>query len=380
MAAPAFSRPSHAKQKTRAAEISEMDAKIALIGAYYRPMILKGWQAIMKKLLFIGTGGTIASELEDGALSPMLNAEQLLRHVPAVSKICDVDAVQLFTLDSTNITPAHWVRIADEIIAHYDRYDGFVIAHGTDTMAYTAAALSYLIQNSRKPIVITGAQKPIGFETTDSKQNLTDSFLCAASDLSGVLVVFGGQVLLGSRARKTRSKSFSAFSSPNYPPLATVQNGRIALYFNPTAGEERFYHALDPAVGLLKLTPGTDTALLRFMLERYHALVIESFGVGGLPDHDGAFQREVARAVENGKLVALTTQVQNEGTDLSVYNVGCGLTDLGVFEAFDMTPEACFTKLMWILPQTKRFDERRALFYTPVCHDILPPEILPLSR
>ena len=116
------------------------------------------------------------------------------------------------------------------------------------------------------------------------------------------------------------------------------------------------------------------------MLERYHALVIESFGVGGLPDHDSAFQREVARAVENGKLVALTTQVQSEGTDLSVYNVGCGLTDLGVFEAFDMTPEACFTKLMWILPQTKRFDERRTLFYTPVCHDILPPEILPLSR
>lgn len=121
---------------------------------------------------------------------------------------CDADAVQLFELDSTDIMPEHWIRIADEIIRRYDDYDGFVIAHGTDTMAYTASALSYLIQNSRKPIVLTGAQKPIGFETTDSKQNLSDSFLCAASGMAGVLVVFGGQVLLGTRARKTRARAF----------------------------------------------------------------------------------------------------------------------------------------------------------------------------
>ena len=122
-----------------------------------------------KKLLFIGTGGTIASELSEGALSPALGAEQLLRLVPDVSRMCDADAVQLFELDSTDIMPEHWIRIADEIIRRYDDYDGFVIAHGTDTMAYTASALSYLIQNSRKPIVLTGAQKPIGFETTDSR-------------------------------------------------------------------------------------------------------------------------------------------------------------------------------------------------------------------
>ena len=245
-----------------------------------------------KKLLFIGTGGTIASELSEGALSPALGAEQLLRLVPDVSRMCDADAVQLFELDSTDIMPEHWIRIADEIIRRYDDYDGFVIAHGTDTMAYTASALSYLIQNSRKPIVLTGAQKPIGFETTDSKQNLSDSFLCAASGMAGVLVVFGGQVLLGTRARKTRSKSFSAFSSPNYPPLATVQNGRMALYFDPTEGETHFCRSLDPSVGLLKLTPGTDTELLHFMLGRYRALVIESFGVGGLPDRGGAFRAE----------------------------------------------------------------------------------------
>ena len=326
-----------------------------------------------KKLLFIGTGGTIASELSEGALSPALGAEQLLRLVPDVSRMCDADAVQLFELDSTDIMPEHWIRIADEIIRRYDDYDGFVIAHGTDTMAYTASALSYLIQNSRKPIVLTGAQKPIGFETTDSKQNLSDSFLCAASGMAGVLVVFGGQVLLGTRARKTRSKSFSAFSSPNYPPLATVQNGRMALYFDPTEGETHFCRSLDPSVGLLKLTPGTDTELLHFMLGRYRALVIESFGVGGLPDRGGAFRAVIQRATAAGRLVALTTQVQSEGTDLSVYSVGSGLTDMGVLEAFDMTPEACFTKLMWILAESDDPAVRRRLFYTPVCHDILPP-------
>ena len=326
-----------------------------------------------KKLLFIGTGGTIASELSEGALSPALGAEQLLRLVPDVSRMCDADAGQLFELDSTDIMPEHWIRIADEIIRRYDDYDGFVIAHGTDTMAYTASALSYLIQNSRKPIVLTGAQKPIGFETTDSKQNLSDSFLCAASGMAGVLVVFGGQVLLGTRARKTRSKSFSAFSSPNYPPLATVQNGRMALYFDPTEGETHFCRSLDPSVGLLKLTPGTDTELLHFMLGRYRALVIESFGVGGLPDRGGAFRAEIQRAKAAGTLLPLTTQVQSEGTDLSVYSVGSGLTDMGVLEAFDMTPEACFTKLMWILAESDDPAVRRRLFYTPVCHDILPP-------
>lgn len=329
----------------------------------------------MKKILFIGTGGTIASELSDGALSPALGAEQLLHHVPEVSQICTVDAVQLFALDSTNIAPHHWQQIAAAIRTRYDDYDGFVIAHGTDTMAYTAAALSYLIQDSQKPIVITGAQRPIGFESTDSKQNLTDSFLCAAcGQLAGVLIVFGGQVLLGSRARKTRSKSFSAFSSPNYPPLATVQSGRVIVYFSPAIGQTRFFDTLDPSVGLLKLTPGADPALLRFMLERYRAVVIEAFGVGGLPDADGAFRRAVAQAVQNGRTVAVTTQVASEGTDLSVYTVGSGLSQIGVLEAFDMTPEACFTKLMWILAQTDDPAERRRLFYTPVCHDVLPPD------
>lgn len=329
---------------------------------------------MMKKILFIGTGGTIASELSGGALSPAISASRLLEHVPEVSEFCNVDALQLFELDSTDITPAHWLRIAAVITEKYNDYDGFVIAHGTDTMAYTASALSYLVQDSARPIVLTGAQRPIGFDTTDSKQNLLDSFICASSALSGVLVVFGGKVMLGTRVRKTRTKSFSAFSSPNYPPLATVHGGDLSVYFNPTSGKPRFYSELDFRVGLLKLTPGTDPDLLHYMLSHYNALVIESFGVGGLPDAGGSFRREVCAASEAGKPIVLTTQVQSEGTDLGIYNVGSGLAEMGVLEAFDMTPEACFTKLMWLLPISSGLAERKRLFYTPVCHDIIPPE------
>lgn len=124
----------------------------------------------MKNILMIGTGGTIASKQTEYGLAPGLSAEDILNYIPAVSKICEVDSLQVCNLDSTNVTPEHWKLLAKTVQENYDRYDGFVICHGTDTLAYTAAALSYMIQNSRKPIVITGAQKPIEMDVTDAKQ------------------------------------------------------------------------------------------------------------------------------------------------------------------------------------------------------------------
>ena len=212
----------------------------------------------MKNILMIGTGGTIASEMTPSGLTPELNSTQLLSFVPRIGEMCHVDCVQLYSLDSTNIRPAHWLGVARAVRENYDRYDGFVISHGTDTMAYTAAALSYLIQGSPKPIVLTGAQKPIWFDGTDSKRNLTDAFLYACRGCGGVQIVFNGKVILGTRARKTCSKSFQAFSSVNYPDLAVVQDEhllqymRCACYPSPV-----FYDALDDKVGLLKLIPGT---------------------------------------------------------------------------------------------------------------------------
>ena len=329
----------------------------------------------MKRILMIGTGGTIASGKTAEGLMPELTSEQLLSFVPAVSALCRAECLQLLSLDSTNLAPSHWLLIAKAIRERYDRYDGFVISHGTDTMAYTAAALSYLIQGSPKPIVLTGAQKPIWFDGTDSKRNLTDAFLYACRGCGGVQIVFNGKVILGTRARKICSKSFQAFSSVNYPDLAVVQDEhllqymRCACYPSPV-----FYDALDDKVGLLKLIPGTPAAVLEFMLDRFDGLVIESFGVGGLPEYEGdaSYFDIIHRGIALGKLVVMTTQVPNEGSNLAVYHVGGRLKSaLRLLEAYDMTTEAAVAKLMWIMGQTRDFDEAERLFYRPVARDIL---------
>lgn len=194
----------------------------------------------MKKILLIGTGGTIASDVTEDGLAPELTTEQLLSHLPAISGICDVDCVQLLNLDSTNMRPEHWLKMVRCIRENYGRYDGFVITHGTDTMAYTAAALSYLIQGSPKPVVLTGAQKPIGFDSTDSKINLTDAFRCAASDLPGVSIVFNSHVILGTRARKTRTKSFQAFPASTTRIWAFCGMGCCCGISGRTAPPRRF--------------------------------------------------------------------------------------------------------------------------------------------
>ena len=254
---------------------------------------------------------------------------------------------------------------------NYAGYDGFVISHGTDTMAYSAAALSYLIQGSVKPIIFTGAQKPIGFDTTDSRVNLLDSFICACrGDMHGVMIVFNGRVILGTRARKTHSKSFDAFSSINYPHIADVRDGRVLQYIVPEyMPEPLFSDVLDTRVSLMKLIPGAPEAQLEWLLQRSDALVIESFGVGGLPK---GMHEAVHASAREGKLIVMTTQVQNEGSDLAVYGTGRALSeDPLILEAYDMTTEAAVTKLMWLLPRAKSQVEAARLFYTPVSKDIL---------
>lgn len=331
----------------------------------------------VKKILVIGTGGTIASEMTMDGLAPELTSEQLLSYVPEVFKFCGTDCIQVLNVDSTDMLPEYWLKIAGTVKENYDLYDGFVITHGTDTMAYTAAALSYLMQNLDKPVVLTGAQKPIGFDSTDSKVNLIDSFLYACNGMGGVSIVFNGKVILGTRARKTHSKSFQAFSSINYPILASIQDERLLQYIKevPT-NPPKFYDAIDGNVGLLKLIPGVEAELLRFMTDRYDAVVIESFGVGGLPAYnDRALYQVVEESIAKDKIIVMTTQVQNEGSDLSVYCIGRMLKEkYGLLEAYDMTTEAVVAKMMWILGQTKDFEKVKELFKTPVAHDILTQE------
>lgn len=327
----------------------------------------------MKRILMLATGGTIASKSTDSGLTPMLTSEDILKYIPKIKTFCEVETAEVFSIDSTDITPSHWLRIASEIEKNYSDFDGFVICHGTDTMAYTAAALSYLIQNSPKPIVLTGSQKPIDIDGSDAKTNLFDSFLYAATCVGGgVQIVFGGKVIIGTRARKTNSKSFQAFSSINYPELAVIRDGRVMQFIRQPyeSSEVHFYRKLNDKVALMKLTPGAKADVLEYLLSRNDAVIIESFGVGGLPSSEGAgFTSTVDKWTRQGKTIVMTTQVPNEGSDIIVYKVGYSLKQQSnVLEAYDMTTEAALAKLMWLLGEKSATADG---FYEPVSSDIL---------
>lgn len=331
----------------------------------------------MKKILLIATGGTIASVYTREGLTPKISAEELLTYVEEYKGFCSVDTLQPFSLDSTSVRGEHWLRLAKIIERKYKDYDGFVICHGTDTMAFSAAALSYLVQNSKKPIVITGSQKPINLAVTDARTNLLDSLIFASDDRShGVNIVFGGKVIAGTRAKKERSKSYNAFSSINYPNVAVIRDGRIVFYIDDKDRVVRpvtFYQELNEKVLLLKLVPGMDGAILNRLFPYYDGVIIEAFGVGGFPEYgETPFYPEIHRWLDAGKMVLMATQVTHEGSDMEVYQVGKVIKEnFNLMEAYDMTLEATVTKAMWVLGQTREPEEVRRLFYGTVNHDIL---------
>ena len=350
----------------------------------------------MKHILLIATGGTIASAEDGNGLSPALTGEELARSVPEIEGLCELDIVLPMNIDSTNMRPAVWLRIADVIRENYDAHDGFVILHGTDTMSYTAAALSYLIQDSPKPIVLTGSQQPMGNPFTDAKINLYQSLVYAVSDRSrDVSIVFGGYAIAGTRARKQRTMSFNAFNSINYPVLAYLRqdkvicSGSAAVSAGPAecdcAGdgaaraadgaldEPRFYTELNSRVCALKLTPGLTPDIFRLLKPDYDAVILETFGMGGVPERgaDGAsYQEAIFDWVDSGRTVVMTTQVPEEGLDLGVYEVGRAYAEHpGILKGGDMTTEALVAKTMWALGQTRDADELKRLFYRPINHD-----------
>lgn len=202
---------------------------------------------------------------------------------------------------------------------------------------------------------------------------MTDAFTLASDDEShGVLVVFCGKVIQGTRARKNFTKQFSAFISVNFPDLAKVQDGKIIRYIhNEEKGDVKFYDYLNPNVGILKFVPGLKNNVLEFILKQYDGLVIESFGVGGLPEYSD-FYKQIKDATDNGKIIVMTTQVSNEGSDLSVYEVGAKVKkEVNILEAYDMSTEAAFTKLMWVLAENPDFKNAEKLFYKKIANDIL---------
>ena len=339
----------------------------------------------MKKILMVATGGTIASTQAGSGLAPTLTGHELAAMVPGIDGLCELDVCQPMNIDSTNMRPRDWLAVRDTIVDAYDDYDGFVVLHGTDTMAYTAAALSYLIQGSPMPIVLTGSQQPMANPFTDAKLNLYQSLLYALDDAScDVCVVFGGDVICGTRARKQRTMSFNAFTSMNMPPLACIRNNRIVrpatlplTHALPAQGDTRaasaqprLFDALDERVIVIRLTPELGPSVLDLLARDYDAVVLETFGIGGIPDYGGGWHAAISRWVESGRIVVVTTQVPEEGLDLGVYEVGRAYANMGgVLAAGDMTVEAIVAKTMWALGQTRNQARVAELFAHPVNND-----------
>ena len=330
-----------------------------------------------RKILLLATGGTIASLETEHGLKPGLDAAQLLSYIPEVCAEVDIDAVQVCNIDSSNMTPPVWEQIVRAVEERYLQYDGFVICHGTDTMAYTSAALSYMIQNSNRPIVITGSQKPISENSTDARRNLIDSIRYAADpDSRGVVLVFNGSVIAGTRAKKTYAHSYNAFSSVNFPALAAIQERKIIRFVPqpPFSEPVRFSHRMHDSIVVLKLIPGTKPELLEYLFRNYDCLVIESFGVGGIPRNLlETFCREMEKWISRGKIVVMATQVANEGSNMEVYEVGQRVKhDFHLMEAYDMTLEAAITKLMVLMGECGgNYTAICDGFYKTVNYDIL---------
>ena len=269
----------------------------------------------MKKILMLGTGGTVACVPSADGLVPALDGPAMIKLVPELEDVCAIETKQILNLDSSNLAPQHWKIIAEAIAAHYEQYDGFVITHGTDTMAYTAAALSQMLCNCQKPVVLTGAQLPIQAEGSDAPDNIYHSFLAATSSLKGVALVFGDQVIHGAYAKKLYTENFNGFASINRAPMATIRHNH--LFWEKSAlqgggygeGEFTIDTALEPKVAVVKLIPGTTPDILEFYLAKgYKGLVIEGFGAGGVPNGDNNWLPKLEQVLQAGVTVVCATQ------------------------------------------------------------------------
>lgn len=315
----------------------------------------------MKKILLITTGGTIASCPSENGMIPALSSQDLLSYLPDLSDLCSLDTKELFNLDSTNIAPAHWEEMVAEIRRVYKFYDGFILTHGTDTLAYTAATLYFMIEMPEKPIIITGAQRPITDPDGDAVGNLTDSIVTAAGAPGGVYCVFNHKVMSAKSVRKVCTHDFAAFVPVNAPVLATITD-RFLPDLPAHSGSAVFHERIDAAVGMLALVPGLNAQTLVQMGESLDGVILESFGAGGVPTLNSDWADAIAQLQNECVPVVLATQVLSGGTHLDTYEVGVAALRAGALEAGMMTPEACFAALSLALTEAPDFAKVKDMF------------------
>lgn len=313
----------------------------------------------MIKLLLITTGGTIACGDTSDGRTPVSSADSLVSAMDYVPYGCEISAVSPFSLDSTDMTPENWICVAGIIRENYNAYDGFVVTHGTDTMAYGAAALSCLIQNSKKPVVLTGSMLPMLSEGTDAKKNLQNAIAFACDERScGVAVVFGKWAYDGRRISKVHTTQKDAFESVNYPPIACIDERGVT--FNESVRkickDVQFFDNLCDDVEAVFLVPGV---VPHKVSDRVKAVVILGFGTGGVPS---GFMNWLERLVSRGVYVIMSTQVLSGGCNLSLYEVGSRISGYPVICSGKMTVEYALMRAMWALAYSSDFESFKRLF------------------
>lgn len=341
--------------------------------------------AAQPRILLIYTGGTIGmiEDAETHTLRPF-DFTHLIDNVPKIKMLNYVIDNISFNppIDSSDMNPTHWEQIAEAIRDNYDRYDGFVVLHGTDTMAYSASALSFMLHNLRKPVIITGSQLPIGEVRTDGEENLITAVQVAAAigpdeqpKIQEVAILFENYLWRGNRSTKISADNFNAFKSNNYPRLAKIGLDIIfnddALYrLPPDAGEFSVSTSMDPSVMAIDLFPGITETVLRHALATpgVKGIVLKTYGAGNAPTSPW-FTNAISDAIKSGIIVMNVTQCIN-GSVQKLYLTGDRLAATGVISGHDITPEAALTKMMYLFALGISHDQVVQYLRTPMCGEM----------
>ena len=336
----------------------------------------------LPKLVLIGTGGTIASYVDyrTGAVHPALSTSDMINAVPEIREIANIDATVLFSIFSENMNVENWQKLAQEVADQLNNgADGVIIPHGTDTMGYTAAALSFMLGDVSKPVVLVGAQRSSDRPSSDASSNLMAcARFCTKADRAGVYVVMHDTsgddsfaVHVGSRVRKMHTSRRDAFHSINAAPIAHLDDkGKMEVFSDgPKVTGDKVVAKVDMerSCALLQYYPGMDPQLFEDVFMRCKGIVISGSGLGHVNENMIPL---IKRACDNGTVVVMTSQCLNGRTNLNVYNTGRDILSAGAITVLDMLPETAYVKLMWVLANTSSVDEAKEMMKTPLAGEM----------